>query len=165
MVRKFNQAVFLFITAILIVSLWSCDPSKKLEKEENAKIQEYLGNNSMLNFVHKTSGLYYLEVLAGTGIIPADHDTAYVKYTGKFLDGTVFDTNVGTTDTLIFPVNEGWIIAGIDEGVSYMASGGKAIFLVPSNLGFGASGNYFINGYTPLLFDIELIKVKPGSTK
>lgn len=165
MVRKFNQAVFLLIAAILMVSLWSCDPSKKLEDEENAKIQEYLGNNSMLNFVHKTSGLYYLEVLAGTGIVPADHDTAYVKYTGKFLDGTVFDTNVGTTDTLIFPVNEGWIIAGFDEGVSYMATGGKAICLVPSNLGFGAAGNYFINGYTPLLFDIELIKVKPGSSK
>jgi FKBP-type peptidyl-prolyl cis-trans isomerase len=40
------------------------------------------------------------------------HDTAHVVYTGKFTDGTVFDTNVGGAD-LIFEVKEGELISGI----------------------------------------------------
>ena len=149
-----------------MVSLISCDPAKKYENEESTKIQEYLSSNSNLNFVLKPSGLYYLEVLAGTGVAPVIHDTAYVKYTGKFFDGSTFDTNVGETDTLIFPVAEGWLIDGFDEGITYMKVGGKAKFLLPSRLAYGPSGSYpYILGYTPLLYDVELVKVKAGSAK
>ena len=59
-----------------------------------------------LDFVQKPSGLYYLETLAGTGTAPVAHDTVYVVYTGKFLNGTVFDTNVGGNQ-LVFPIGEG----------------------------------------------------------
>ena len=97
--------------------------------------------------------------------MPIMHDTAYLKYTEKFLDGTIYDTNVGTTDTLIRPVAEGWIVYGIDEGITYMKEGGKTTFLVPSKLAYGASGSYSIPGYTALLFDIELVRVKPGPGK
>jgi FKBP-type peptidyl-prolyl cis-trans isomerase len=165
MIRKYNQTILLFLAAVLLMSLGSCNPAKKYEKEERAKIQEYLSHNSNLNFVLKPSGLYYLEVEAGSGRLPVTHDTAYIIYTGKFLDGTVFDTNIGTTktDTLIRPVNEGWIISGFDEGLTYMKEGGKAMLLIPSELAYGTYGRYpYIQGYTPLLFDIELVKVKAG---
>jgi FKBP-type peptidyl-prolyl cis-trans isomerase FkpA len=162
---KNNLTIFLFLTAILVISLWSCDPSKKLEKEENAKIQEYLSSNSNLNFIKKPSGLYYLEVLAGTGLPVATHDTAYIKYTGKFLNGTVFETNTESTDTLIRPVNEGWLISGLDEGLTYMREGGKSMLLIPSKLAYGPSGYYFIDGWTPLIFDIEIVRIKSGPGK
>jgi len=164
MIKKYNKAIPLLFAAIIMISLGSCDPSKKLEKEESAIILAYLGSNSNMNFVKKPSGLYYLEVVAGSGRVPVAHDTAYVFYTGKLLDGTIFDTNVGTTDTLIFPMEEGWLnLTGIDEGVTYMKGGGKAIFLIPSKLAYGAYGAYpYIQGYTPLLFDVELVRVKAG---
>jgi len=165
MIKKNNQTILLFLTAILLMSLGSCNPARKYEKEESAKIQDYLINNSNLNFVLKPSGLYYLEVEAGSGRLAVKHDTAYVKYAAKFLDGTVFDTNVGKTDTLIFPVNEGWLISGFDEGITYMKEGGKAMFLIPSKLAYGSSGYYIIDGYTPLLYDVELVHVKPGPVK
>lgn len=160
MLKKNIQAIVLCLTVVLLVSITSCDPAKKYEKEEKVKIQEYLSTNSNLNFVLKPSGLYYLEVQAGAGRLAVTHDTAYVKYTGKFLDGTVFDTNVGKPDSLDFPVNEGWLISGFDEGITFMNEGGKAILLLPSELAFGASGKYpSIRGYTPLLFEVELLKV------
>jgi FKBP-type peptidyl-prolyl cis-trans isomerase len=165
MIKRNNQTIFLFITAVLLMSLGSCNPARKYEKEESAKIQEYLSNNINLNFVLKPSGLYYLEVVAGLGRLAATHDTAYLFYSGKFLSGTVFDTNAGTTDTLVRPVNEGWLITGFDEGITYMREGGKAMFLIPSKLAYGASGFYFINGYTPLLYDVELVRIKPGPGK
>ena len=97
--------------------------------------------------------------------MPVAHDTAYIMYTGKFLDNSVFGTNIGTTDTLISPVDEGLLILGFDEGITYMAEGGKSTLLFPSDLGYGTYGSYPISGYTPLLFEVELIRVVPGPGK
>jgi FKBP-type peptidyl-prolyl cis-trans isomerase len=68
---------------------------------------------------------------------------------------------MGTTDTLIFPVNEGKLsVIGFDEGITYMKEGGRAFFLVPSSLAFGASGTYYIYPYTPFIFQVQLVKLK-----
>ena len=165
MIRKKYQLIFVLTVGLFMVLLASCNPSKKYEREEKAEIQNYLNSNPNLNFVLKPSGLYYLEVEAGSGLPAETHDTAYVMYTGKFLNGSVFDTNVGTDDTLFFPVNEGYLIQGFDEGITYMREGGKSIFLLPSALAYGSSGTYYIQGYTPILFDVELVLVKPGPPK
>jgi FKBP-type peptidyl-prolyl cis-trans isomerase FkpA len=163
MIKKNNQTILLVLMAILMISLGSCDHTGKYEKEQNEKIQEFISKNSNLNFVLKPSGLYYLEVLKGSGPSPVTNDTAYVKYTGKFLDGTTFESNVGTRDTLIYLV--GYLnIPGFDEGVTYMRVGGKAIFLIPSNLGYGNTGYYF-PAYTPVLYDAELVKLVAGPGK
>jgi len=153
-------------TSVSIILLISCNPAKKYEKEEQDQIDNYLSNNPTLDFVQKSSGLYFYSVQEGTGIMPVIHDTVYIKYTGSFLSGQIFDTNVGKSDSLKFPCLEGWMIDGFDEGVSYLKEGGKAVILCPSWLAYGVSGRYgFVNGYTPLLFDIELVKVKKGKSK
>jgi FKBP-type peptidyl-prolyl cis-trans isomerase FkpA len=165
MIKNNISKISVFVTLVAALVLVSCDPGKKFEKEEEALIQQYLTNNSTLNFEKKASGLYYLELQTGPGRLAVKHDTAYVKYTGKFLNGTIFDTNVGKPDTLKFPVNEGWMIKGFDEGLTYMRQGGKASLLVPSKLAYGTTGYYIIEGYTPLLFEIELVKVAAGPGK
>jgi FKBP-type peptidyl-prolyl cis-trans isomerase len=85
-------------------------------------------------------------------------------YTGKFLNGNVFDTNAGGADLVII-VGGGAYIPGLEEGITYMKEGGKATLLIPSKLAYGTSGLYNIPGYTPLLFDIQLVKVIPGPGK
>jgi FKBP-type peptidyl-prolyl cis-trans isomerase FkpA len=114
----------------------------------------------------KPSGIYYLEVKAGSGSLAASHDTVFIKYTEQFLDGTVLDSNVGTNDTLKRVLDEGYPVAGLDDGIKYMRLGGKAIFLIPSKLAYGTKGYYpYIAGYTPFLFDVELVKLKAGTVK
>ena len=56
------------------------------------------------------------------------------------------------------------LIQGFNEGLSYMKQGGKSLFLVPSSLGYGSMGNYYggISGYTPLLFEVQLVLLKKG---
>lgn len=143
----------------------SCMPDEReYEAAEQQKIDDYLADNPNLNFDKKASGLYFLELTPGTGTIPEAHDTAFITYTGKFLDGQIFDTNVGKPN-YVFPVGEGVNIVGIDEGISYMKPGGKALMLIPSKLGYGSIGSYFIPGYTPLLFEVTLVKVEPGPAK
>lgn len=163
--RKSGLTMLMLLAAVLITLLGSCDPGRKYEKEEEAQIQNYLSTNPTLVFELKPSGLYYLPLQVGTGIMPVRHDTAWVKYTGKFLNGTVFDTNVGKTDTLKVPVDEGWLIKGFDEGITLMNKGGKAMLLIPSSLAYGTTGYYIIDPYTPLLFDLELVRVKKGKAK
>jgi peptidylprolyl isomerase len=164
MIKKHYHSTFFFLAMGMILSLGSCNPSAKYEKAEAASIQNYLTANPNLAFTKEASGLYYLDLVVGTGRTPVAHDTAWVIYTGKYLDGTIFDTNVGGKN-LIFPVDEGVTIAGFDEGITYMKAGGKATLIIPSSLGYGAQGSYTIGGYTPLLYDVELVKVIPGPSK
>ncbi len=165
MVGKNSFKGLMLLVSVLAISLYSCNPARQYEKEEASAIEDYISKNPNLDFEHKESGLYYYEMEAGTGRTPVAHDTAYVMYTGKFLNGTVFDTNVGTTDTLIFAVDEGWMITGFDEGITYMKEGGKALFLIPSSLAYGPSGYYTIGGYTPILYEVYLARVVPGTGK
>jgi FKBP-type peptidyl-prolyl cis-trans isomerase FkpA len=157
--------VFLLLTVVFFVSLSSCDPAKKYERDERAQIQDYLSKNSNLDFELKTSGLYYLDEQVGTGRTPVAHDTAYVMYTAKFLNGNIIDTNVGTSDTLIFPVAENYLIQGFDEAITYMKEEGKALLIIPSSLAYGRTGYYSIPGYTPLLFEVYLTRIVKGPGK
>ena len=154
MVRTGRYISLAALVAVIIVMTSGCDPSKQLEKDEVVKIQAYLSQNPDLNYELKQSGLYYLDEVVGTGALAVTHDTAFTFYSGYFIDGTKFATNIGTTDTLVYPVNEGWLIKGFDEAITYMKVGGKSKILMPGSL------SYF--DYTPRLFDIQLIKVIPG---
>ena len=167
MMKKNSFISLLIISTVLSFTFISCDPSKKYVEQEKDQIQDYLKSNPNLSFDLKPSGLYYVTIQAGTGITPVKNDTAYLKYTGRFLSGNIFDTNISETkiDTLIVPVDEGWMIQGFDEGITYMKVGEKAQLLIPSKLAYGPTGYYMIGGYTPLLFDLELVKVKRGSGK
>jgi hypothetical protein len=138
------------------LSFTTLDPSSL----ENELIQKYITDNPSVPFQLKASGLYYSDLIIGLGAAPVTHDLAYIKYTGKFLNGIVIDTNVGRNDTLISPVNEGYLIPGFEEGITYMRVGGKAQFLVPSKLAYGSAGYYTIPGYTPILYEVDLVKLK-----
>lgn len=161
---KMNNLIkgFLF-TGLLIILLSSCDLTKKYEKEEREEIQKYLSQHPELSFVLKESGLYYLDVTVGTGEKPVKNDSAFVTYTGYFLDGTKFDTNVGD-EPYGFPVGLGYVIPGFDEGVMLMKVGGTSKLVIPSYIGYGNSG-YPMPAYTPLLFEVELDSIKPDSGK
>jgi FKBP-type peptidyl-prolyl cis-trans isomerase len=161
MIKKYSHSIILFFAAGLLLSLISCNPAAKYEKTERESIQNYLAANPTLNFVKEPSGLYYLETLTGTGRQAVKNDTVFVTYTGKYLNGTTIDSNVGLAYDS-FLVGGGWRIAGYDEAITYMKAGGKATILIPSSLGYGSQGYYSIAGYTPLLFDIELVKVSAG---
>jgi len=172
MFKKSKIAALLIFTGLIAFTVISCDPTSKYEKEELALIQNYLRENPDLAFEIQPSGLYFLTMQEGSGITPVKNDSVFVKYTGKFLNGTIFDTNVGTSDTLGFPIGIGWAISGMDEGIGKMKVGQKAKLLIPSNLAYGSTGvrDYYtgivyINGFTPLLFDVELVKVIPASVK
>jgi FKBP-type peptidyl-prolyl cis-trans isomerase len=165
LMTKYNSLrhLFIFSGLMTLISLGSCDPTVKtddLEAKEKLDISNFILNNDTIDFVRKSSGLYYYDLVAGTGAKAETHDTAYIFYAMQYLTTQIFETNIGTTDTLKVLVNEGKLLSGFEEGLSYMNEGGKSLLVVPSNLAFGSQGSYYVSPYTPFLFQIYLVKLK-----
>jgi len=74
------------------------------------------------------------------------------------LDGTVFDSSIERGEPFPFPLGQGQVIKGWDEGIAMMKKGGKALFIIPSSIAYGDRGaGDLIPPYTPLLFEVELV--------
>ncbi len=109
-------------------------------------------------YVVTPSGLKYMVVKEGTGEKPGPEASVTVHYTGKLLDGTVFDSSVQRGEPATFPLQG--VIAGWTEGLQYMKEGSKYIFYIPTDLAYGEHGAPgVIPPYSDLIFEVELIKV------
>ncbi|MFO8147779.1 MAG: peptidylprolyl isomerase [Bacteroidota bacterium] len=134
----------------------------KAEREAAAKKQqeEMLGEISQ-GFEKTSSGLRYKIEEKGTGAKAEKGKTVSVHYKGMLPDGTVFDSSYKRNEPIDFPLGEGHVIAGWDEGIQLLHEGGQARFVIPSHLAYGERG---AGGVIPpnatLVFDVELVKVK-----
>lgn len=147
----------LIAAIIALIFLSSC---KSKEEKELEKIADYIEENNITT-QPKESGLYYIETKEGDGSLAKAGDKVTVHYTGTFLDGEQFDSSIGK-DPFSFILGDGYVIKGWDEGISYMKKGGKAKLIIPSKLGYGPNGYRDIPGYATLLFDVELVDLKPN---
>lgn len=136
---------------------------QKLQGELEARAKEegtkFLAENKKKAEVKETpSGLQYIVEKEGTGAQPGATDEVTVHYTGKLLDGTVFDSSVSRGEPATFPLNR--VIPGWTEGVQLMKEGAKYTFFIPSDLAYGAQGvPNAIPPHSTLIFDVELIKI------
>lgn len=161
-----NVLTPVMLVMIIAITCFSCDPSRKWEKDEENQIESFIATRGDTIFEKKPSGLYITTLQEGTGIAPDENDTVSIRYTGFLLDYRIFDSNIGLAQPLAFIVGSGYIIEGLDEGIRYMKKGGRAKMVTPSSLAYGGMGiRGLISGYTPLLWDIQLIEVKPASKK
>ncbi len=108
------------------------------------------------------SGLQYEVLASGNGESPSLGDIAVVHYTGWLTDGTKFDSSVDRGTPFEFPVGQGRVIEGWDEGVALMKVGDKWKFTIPSELAYGerSIGNGLIPANSTLVFEVELLEIK-----
>ena len=127
--------------------------------EMNAKAgKEYLANNAKEEGVKVTeSGLQYLVVKEGNGKKPGPNDVVTVHYTGRLIDGTVFDSSVERGEPATFAV--GQVIPGWVEGLQLMSEGSAYRLFIPSELAYGEHGTGPIQPNSILIFDVQLLKV------
>ena len=135
----------------------------RLEKEAEKKAKETAAANKKLmeGATITESGLGYIMVKEGSGVQAENGKTVSVHYTGKLTDGTKFDSSLDRNQPIEFVLGQGRVIKGWDEGISYLKVGGKATFIIPSDLAYGERG---AGGVIPpnatLIFDVELVDVK-----
>lgn len=125
---------------------------KTVQSEEGA-ILAYAAANGIIVTKHP-SGMYYQIITQGTGPTPSANSTISVKYTGKRLDGTIFDQR---TTPISFPLRD--VIAGWQLGIPLIQKGGTIRLIIPSSLAYGCAGRSSIAPYTILYFEIELVDV------
>lgn len=125
---------------------------------EDSITTQYIADNK-IKVAPTASGLYYIQKVAGKGAQAENGKKVSVHYTGRLLDGTVFDSSIERGEPIEFVLGEGRVIPGWEEGIAKMKEGGKATLLIPSNLAYGERGNQVIPPCSPLVFDVELVKV------
>ncbi|MDR2138086.1 MAG: FKBP-type peptidyl-prolyl cis-trans isomerase [Tannerella sp.] len=115
-------------------------------------------NKSKEGVITTESGLQYKVITEGTGAKPTTGDKVKVHYTGKLLDGTVFDSSIQRGEPVTFPVTG--VIPGWTEVLQIMPVGSKYQVWIPSELGYGAQGaGQMIKPNSTLDFEVELLEI------
>lgn len=121
--------------------------------------EKYLEENRQREGVNSTeSGLQFRVITQGEGPIPSRKDHVRVHYTGKLIDGTVFDSSVARGEPAEFPVSG--VIAGWIEALTLMPVGSKWELAIPYNLAYGERGaGASIPPFSTLIFEVELLEI------
>lgn len=107
------------------------------------------------------SGLKYVDLKVGTGESPKPGATVVVHYTGTLENGTKFDSSRDRGQPFSFPLGQGQVIKGWDEGIATMKPGGRRKLIIPPDLGYGAQGQPpVIPPNATLIFDVELLRIE-----
>jgi FKBP-type peptidyl-prolyl cis-trans isomerase len=105
------------------------------------------------------SGLKYIDVVVGQGVAPAAGQAIKAHYTGWLTNGSKFDSSRDRGEPIEFPIGQGRVIKGWDEGLSSMKAGGRRMLIIPPDLAYGERGTP--GGPIPpgatLVFDVELV--------
>jgi FKBP-type peptidyl-prolyl cis-trans isomerase len=169
--KKLN-GILKFGAFILFVALMaSCkkdvDPYADYTPEREATlIQDWLDamTTKKFNIDTTSTDLFYIPdaTKVDSGEKVKAGNTVTVKYTGMFLDGTVFDASAYHGDgTMTYVHKTDRLIQGWEEGIEVLSKGASAAFLIPSAKGYGATGSLpIIPPYSPLIFIIEVIDIK-----
>ncbi len=135
----------------------------KKADENKVKGEAFLTENkNKPGVVVLPSGLQYKVINSGNGVKPGKSDTVTVEYTGRLIDGTVFDSTEKTGKPATFQVSQ--VIPGWTEALQLMPAGSTWEIYVPSGLAYGPrSVGGPIGPNETLIFKIHLISVKKSS--
>ncbi len=138
---------------------------EKASAQYKAENEKWLADNKTREgIVTTSSGLQYKILTKGTGNIPSATDQVTVKYEGKMIDGTIFDSSYKRNPpTAEFGVNQ--VIKGWTEALCLMPVGSKWELYIPANLAYGSQTTGPIKGNSTLIFTVELVSIKAKDTK
>jgi peptidylprolyl isomerase len=156
--KRMRKRVSLLLAAVAIAALAvrsACADEKTTSPKEAEK-----------KMTKTPSGLQYEDVQVGTGAQPKTGQTCVMHYTGWLWEngakGKKFDSSVDRGTPFSFPLGQGRVIKGWDEGVATMKVGGKRNLLIPPDLAYGSrgTGGGVIPPNATLIFEVELLDVK-----
>jgi len=133
--------------------------ARELQAQREANIAKI--NADYPNTQQTSSGIRYIILNEGTGGSPSRGSTVRVHYTGKLLNGMVFDDSIIRGEPLEFQAGIGRVIEGWDETLMAMKAGEKRLVIIPPELAYG---NQAVGGVIPansfLVFEMELVSIR-----
>jgi len=135
--------------------------AQSVEKGEPLTEESILANakeaNANAELITTQSGLKYVVTAEGTGNKAGAGTKVNAHYTGKLMDGTVFDSSIKRGKPFSFTTGARKVIKGWDEAFADMKKGEKRILIIPPKLGYGSRGTGPIPADSTLVFDVELL--------
>ncbi|NLY24330.1 MAG: hypothetical protein GX042_04845 [Bacteroidales bacterium] len=178
--KRLNLSLFLMISAVILLS--SCDETEtfddKWKLDNEAQFAAIAANTAYAKLSSQSGNgfIMYKEIESGEGATPYFTDQVKVLYTGWFkrewsksdtytddkgnsiYNKIIFDSTSNRNDIpSIFAVNG--VVDGFSTALQHMQVGDKWEIWIPWKLGYGESGNNSIQGYTTLVFEIELVAI------
>jgi FKBP-type peptidyl-prolyl cis-trans isomerase FkpA len=158
-IRSMKKIIFALSVFIALLAGDGCIKDtvckNKTVQSEQAEIVAYAAANGMTAAAH-SSGLYYEITNLGGGVSPTTGSKVFIKYTGKLMNGTVFDSQ--TTTPVSFGLDG--VIQGFQIGLPLIQKGGSIKLIIPSSLGYGCNGFGNVPGNSILYFEVELTDVQ-----
>lgn len=145
--------LIVFMSILLVVGV-SCREVEDRSEIERRLIEDYITRNE-LDAISTPSGLHYVIFEPGTSQRPGSTSVVVVHYTGRLLNGTVFDSSHDAGHPIEISLRD--VIAGWREGLQLFGRGGEGILIIPSELGYGSTALPGIPANSVLVFDISLI--------
>lgn len=133
------------------------EDAAELIKKDGEVIDAYLAENNITAQTTE-SGLRYVITEEGEGENASAGNQVSVHYHGTLLDGTKFDSSYDRGQPFQFPLGQGRVIMGWDEGIALLNKGAKATLYIPSTLAYGERAMGSIPANSILKFDVELIE-------
>jgi FKBP-type peptidyl-prolyl cis-trans isomerase FkpA len=140
------------------------------KKEKQAALETYVQKNNMNEYFKEKDSIYVIPISPQMPGAPKITKGTKVKvnYTGYFLNGKIFDSNVDDVpgkasrpeqkQPLEFEVGAQQMIPGFDAAMKYIGKGGKATIILPYNRGYGEMGILGdIGPYETLVYDVEIV--------
>lgn len=156
-----------FLLAVLALATAGCGPKapppptvpEKTEAE--LRREEYFGKEIAADpaIVWRTSNLGIKQLAPGEGPLIQLQDRVRVHYTGRLVNGTVFDDSRARGKPSDFPVNG--LIPGWSAAMLTLRAGGKALIYIPPHLGYGGVRAGNIPPFSGLIFEVEVLAVNP----
>ncbi len=129
-------------------------------RSQNDLIDEYIKSKGYKVTENLADGLRYIRLVEGTGNAATSGQVMYLKYVGRFTNGKIFDGNVAKTDSFQVTAGGTSTVIGFQLGVEKMKVGEKSVVIFPSPIGYGEKGSGSIPGFTPLVFELNMTKIK-----
>ena len=161
------QHAYRFLALGAVLGFAGCGPAEPppppvpVKSETELKREKYYGAavaaDSSVDWRSTGLGVKILE--PGAGSFPQFSERVRVHYTGRLVDGTVFDDTRAKGKPAEFAVSK--LIRGLADGLGFLKPGGRAVFYIPPSLGYGNMQVGNIPPFSGLIFDVELIEVLP----
>src|SRR6202521_1067297 len=164
MKRQFALAILLFAVFGVSSGCGSADKPSTTSTQSSLSTSSPMKVNGQATTT--PSGLQYWDIVVGSGATAARGNAVKVHYSGFLTTGQKFDSSRDRGEPFSFPLGEGQVIKGWDEGVAGMKVGGQRQLRIPPQLGYGAAGAAgAIPPNATVIFDVELLGVDKSYAK
>lgn len=151
---------YLSLLALLLSPLAVHAQREKLPPEDLAIVRK-----TWPDAQRTSTGLRSQMISPGSGPQPRKGQMVSVLYTGRLLDGKVFDENWDRDKPFVFRLGRNFVIDGWEEGIQMMQVGEKRLFIIPFELAYGTRGDPpKIPRRATLIFEVELLEIRAEPT-